>query len=156
MAKRRTKKASPKGLGDTVGLGDLTKSTIEAIASEQTITFGKKVIKTLKNQDDCGCVENQKKLNKIQLNKGKLLNYFMKVIGQPINIPTDEELDYLSEHLPNILPRMEIVNPKVVGPRLIQISDRIYGTTSGINVSNCDPCIGPHIRKLEKVYNQYK
>ena len=132
MAKRRKPKAEPKGLGDTVA---------EAISKlpEPLVTMGKKFKMTLKGSDDCGCAEDKEKLNK----------WWRGVIGEPVNLPTDEEIDYLAEHLPNALKRREI------SLRLVQISDRLFNTRSGDKVSGCNPCQAQHLDKLKKVWDQY-
>ncbi len=133
MAKRKTKKASPKGLGDTVA------EVIDKLP-ESVVTFGKKAKMQLLGLEDCGCEKDQEKLNK----------WWRGVIGEPVNLPTDEEIDYLAEHLPKHLKRREMSMP------LVRISDRLFNTNSGNRIGSCGPCASKHLNRLEKVYKQYK
>lgn len=133
MAKRRTKKASSKGLGDTVA------DVIDKLP-EPVVTFGKKAKMKLLGLEDCGCAKDKDKLNK----------WWRGVIGQPVNLPTDEEIDYLAEHLPGHIKRREM------SLQLVKISDRLFNTNSGNRIGQCGPCAKNHLTKLEKVYSQYK
>ena len=125
--KKTTKKATSKGLGDTVE--KITKAT----GIKKAVALFSKATGI-----DCGCDERQEKLNKLFPYNGKVncLNESDYNVLTLLLSPTQHSLSPLEQNI------------------VSQIYYNVFGVR--IQVSNCNSCWAGKMSELRRVHEQYK